>query len=287
MGPVVHILLDSKARTPALGRAPRSSTRTCTGLLASPRDRREDAHPAAPAGIWLPGLPLPARVALIQLRDALLHYQAQRQPADLERAFAAATATVSFLQVPSDGGRPDLEEMRRLASALPEFGVFLSTAAGEAERAVCAGSGGLWRALGLRSAAPRWTPAERDAARMVFACACVPAPDANANAGRLQASLRRIAAGRFAQLLCTEFAGSEDVWVRAFGDRYTSIRHRCARRTTWKSRGLSELLRTDEITRRAVSARLERWMAGGGQLAGLAGELEAALVHARTPPRFA
>jgi len=32
---------------------------------------------------------------------------------------------------------------------------------------------------------------------------------------------------------------------------------------------------------------LEQWLIGGANLAGLAAELEAALVHARTPARFA
>ncbi|HEY6526570.1 MAG TPA: hypothetical protein VIY10_22480, partial [Solirubrobacteraceae bacterium] len=71
------------------------------------------------------------------------------------------------------------------------------------------------------------------------------------------------------------------------GDRYESVRHRCARRTTWRSLGLSDLLRGDELSRTAVTRRLERWMADGGLLPTLAGELEAAIVHARTPARFA
>jgi hypothetical protein len=50
---------------------------------------------------------------------------------------------------------------------------------------------------------------------------------------------------------------------------------------------LAELIRTDDSARSAVTVRLERWIAGGGQPATLAGELEAALVHSRTPSRFA
>ncbi|HZE03895.1 MAG TPA: hypothetical protein VE127_01655, partial [Solirubrobacteraceae bacterium] len=65
------------------------------------------------------------------------------------------------------------------------------------------------------------------------------------------------------------------------------VRHRCARRTAWRSLGLSELLRDDEVARSAVTRRLERWVADGGLVATLPAELEAAIVHARTPARFA
>ena len=187
--------------------------------------------------------------------------------------------------VRSVDGRPELEQLRHLADVLPEFGELLTAAAGEAERVVCAGTVGVWSALGLRSAAPSWTPAERDAARMVFACACAPAM--RMDPVRFQAGLRAVAAPRFAELLARELAESEEAWARALGDRYESVRHRCARRTTWRSLGLADLLRGDEMSRKAVTRRLERWMADGGLLPTLAGELEAAIVHARTPARFA
>lgn len=234
----------------------------------------------------------PARVALApeaiphlqQLRAALSRYRTTGAPAELSGAFPATGAMIATL-VPVVDGRPGLEELRRLATALPEFGEFLSCAAAEAERVVCAGSVGVWRSLGLRSTAPSWTPAERDAARMVFACACAPA--LRMDPVRFQAALRAVAAQRFAELLCRELAESEEAWTRALGDRYESVRHRCARRTTWRSLGLSDLLRGDQISRQAVTDRLERWMAGGALLPTLAGELEAAIVHARTPARFA
>ena len=252
-----------------------------TGLLAEPA--------LTPTGVLgavrVAALPPEAIPYLRSLRVALSLYRSHGSAQQLEGAFGAAVALVSTLATPSAAGRPDLEQMRALTAALPEFGELVSAAAGEAERAVCAGTAGLWRALGLRSAPPAWTGPEREAARMVFACACAPAQQSPPT--RLQDGLRALAAGRFAELLCRELAESEDAWTRALGDRYDSVRHRCARRTTWRSLGLSELLRTDDVSRQALSARLERWIASGGMMPALGAELEAALVHARTPARFA
>lgn len=251
------------------------------GRLATPDDPGAlGAHP--PGALALPAEAAPQ---LHRLREALARYRARAVPAELEGGFAAATAIVTALNGPGVAARADLEEMRGLARALPEFGELLSSAAGEAERLVFAGTAELWGALGLRSAAPAWTSAEWETARMVFACACTPA--AQTTPARLQAGLRSLAAGRFAELLGQELAQSEEAWTRALADRYESLRHRCAPRTTWGSRGLSELLRADESARRAVVARLERWLADGARLGALAAELEAAVVHARTPARIA
>jgi hypothetical protein len=238
-------------------------------------------QPTSPPGVALPPEALPH---LLALRSSLARYRTTAAPAELSGAFPAAGAMIATM-VTSVDGRPELEQLRRLADTLPEFGELLSTAAGEAERAVCAGTAGVWRTLGLRSTAPSWTASERDAARMVFACACAPAM--RMDPVRFQTGLRAVAAPRFAALLCRELAESEEAWTRALGDRYESVRHRCARRTTWRSLGLTDLLRGDEISRKAVTVRLERWMADGGALGTLAGELEAAIVHARTPARFA
>jgi hypothetical protein len=243
--------------------------------------QRTAPPPVSPGAVTLPPEALPH---LLALRAALGRYRTSAAPAELSGAFPAASAMIATMLTSVDG-RPELEQLRRLAHTLPEFGELLSAAAGEAERAVCAGAVGVWRALGLRSTAPSWTPAERDAARMVFACACAPAM--RMDPGRFQAGLRAVAAPRFAELLCRELAESEEAWTRALGDRYESVRHRCARRTTWRSLGLSDLLRGDDTSRKAVTTRLERWMADGGLLGALAGELEAAIVHARTPARFA
>ena len=128
--------------------------------------------PAAPA------LPPEAVPHLLALRAALARYRTTAAPTELSGAFPAAGAVIGAM-VTSVDGRPELEQLRRLADTVPEFGELLSAAAGEAERVVCAGTAGVWGALGLRSTAPAWTPAERDAARMVFACACAPAMAAN------------------------------------------------------------------------------------------------------------
>jgi hypothetical protein len=226
-----------------------------------------------------------ALAQLPQLRAALATYDTSGRPEDLDRAFAVARALVAALPGAVEWTRPDLEELRWLARAIPEFGALLSTAAVEAERAISAGLFELWLALELRSEPPGWTPHELEAARMLFACTC--AASSTGAAERVPAGLRGLAAGRLAQRLAGELAGEEGVWQRALGPRYESLRHRYAPRTAWRSRGLSELLRTDDDTRRAVCARLERWLASGGRLAALAAELEAALVHERTPAKFA
>lgn len=231
-----------------------------------------------------PTLPPRAQPHHATMSRALARYRASVDRAELERALAAATALVAELR--DGGGRaPDLEELRDLARAMPRFGQVLSAAADEADRTVRDATQRLWRDLGLHSGSPSWNPSERDAARMVFACACAPAQGADSE--RLRASLHQIAAGRFAAELCAELARSERVWLKALADRYGSVRHRYARRTPWRSLGLAELIRADDSARRAVTVRLERWLAGGGHAAALAGELEAALVHTRTPSKFA
>jgi hypothetical protein len=264
-------------------------TSTSNGLLVSDTEPRLRGDTPDPVAWDVAGgaLRLPPRAApyLNRLREALARYASGTAPDGLQSAFAAASGVVTSVGSGPSGRRPDLEEMRWLARALPEFGAFLSCAADEAERIVAAGTAGLWRALGLRSAPPAWTAEEREAARMLFACACAPSPETNP--ARLRTGLRSLAADRIAQRLTAELVAGEEVWMIALADRYASVRHRCAPRTAWRSRGLSDLLRADEMSRRAVAGRLEQWLIGGGNLGGLTAELEAALVHARTPARFA
>ena len=120
---------------------------------------------------------------------------------------------------------------------------------------------------------------------MVFACACAPAM--RMDPVRFQAGLRAVAAPRFAELLCRELAESEEAWTRALGERYESVRHRCARRTTWRSLGLSDLLRGDEALAPGGHSPSRALDGRRRPAPTLAGELEAAIVHARTPARFA
>jgi hypothetical protein len=261
-----------------------SCSATSNGLLVSDTDPLLLAGSPGPSG-WAPALPPQAEPYLRQLRDALTRHAAGGSPDALESAFAAAGGVVASVASVRPGGRPDLDEMRRLAQAVPEFGAFLSCAADEAGRIMAAGTAGVWQALGLSVPPAAWTAGEYDAARMLFACAL--APSQQVNPGRLRTGLRSLAAARVAGALAAQLTENEDPWVSALGDRYGSVRHRCAPRTAWRSRGLSDLLRMDEASRRAVAARLEQWLVAGGSLDQLAPELEAALVHARTPARFA
>lgn len=253
---------------------------TGNGLLVS------DHHPQDAAG-FAGALIVPPGAApyVARLRAALDRHRMGGAPEELETAFGAARVLLAALAPSAPGGRPDLDELRRLADQVPELGAFLSVAAGEAERLVRTATVRLWQALGLRTTPPAWSAAEHAAARMLFACACAPTQEADPT--RLRTGLRALAAPRFAEALCAELSREEAAWPLALGDRYASVRHRCAPRTAWRSRGLSDLLRDDERTREAVTVRLERWLSGGGALPALAAELEAALVHARTPPRFA
>src|SRR5437588_6505256 len=58
---------------------------------------------------------------LFQLRAVLGRYRATGSADELSGAFPAAAGVIGALHIPA-GGRPDLEQLRRLAEALPEFG---------------------------------------------------------------------------------------------------------------------------------------------------------------------
>jgi hypothetical protein len=244
-----------------------------------------DGRPRIPAGAAIE-LPPEAAPHLARLRRGLAEYRATAATPELSAAFTAAAGLIATVASRPADGRPNTDELRALAAAIPEFDEFLWLAAGEAGRVVRAAVGDLWARLGLRAAPPQWTPGELQAARMVFACACAPAQDPNPPA-RVQHGLRALAAGRTARALTAALADSEPAWEVALGAGYASLRHRCAPRTAWRSRGLSDLIAEDERSRLAVQARLENWLAAGGPPTALAGELEAALVHARTPSKFA
>jgi hypothetical protein len=223
------------------------------------------------------------------LRAALAGYRRSADLTFLDAAFAAAQGLIAGLPWLGSQARPELEELRWVARTVPEFDELLTVAAGEAERAICTALLDAWVSLGLRAAQPGWTATELESARMLFACTCaIPQPGefAPGTARRIPTGLRSLAAGRMALALTGELARDEDLWRRTLGPRYDSVRHRYARRTTWRDRGLADLL-SDEATHRAVKRRLERWLTDGGRLPALSGELEAALVHERTPARFA
>jgi hypothetical protein len=219
------------------------------------------------------------------LRAALDGYRRFLDIMYLDEAFAAARAFTAALPWVAGRTRPELEDLRWVTRAVPEFSELLSSAAHEAERAISTSLGPTWRALGLRAAPPAWAGPEVESARMLFACTCAAGPPVRAE--RVPAGLRRLTAVRAALQLTSELAADEQLWARALGQRYDSVRHRYARRTTWRNRGLADLLRENGAVWRAVCARLEQWLTDGGRLAALAGELEAARVHERTPVRFA
>jgi hypothetical protein len=219
------------------------------------------------------------------LRAALAAYRRSGDTVYLDSAFAAARGLIAALPWLGGRPRPELEELRWLTRTVPEFSELLSSAADEAEIAISSTLMRTWHALGLRSGPPGWSKPEVESARMLFACMC--AADPSAPAERVPAGLRGLTAVRAALQLTTELAANERLWERALGRRYDSVRHRYARRTTWRNRGLADLMRDSGGVQRAVSARLERWVIDGAQLGAVAGELEAALVHERTPPRFA
>ena len=219
------------------------------------------------------------------LHAAVERYEHEQSPGTLDEAFAAAAIAVAALRGGRAGVPPDVEEVRRLFERLPDFELLVSIAAGEAERAAAAGGARVWQWLGFPGSSPIWEEAELARARLLVACACAPLDGRGAQ--WLGPRLRRLAAARWAELIVDALgAADEHWWQGALGERYESVRQRCAPRTTWRVRGLA-VLSTDERTREMLRARLERWLAAGAELERLPDELEASLVQSRTPPRVA
>jgi hypothetical protein len=227
----------------------------------------------------------PARPAAA-LGAAVSRYEASGSPEALDEAFAAAGATVASLRGERAGAPPQLDELRRLFEQLPEFERLVSIAAGQAERRAAAAGERLWQWLGFRSEPPTWDEAERSRARLLVACACAPLDGHGAQ--WLGPRLQRLSAARWAGLIVGGLRDADEQWWRgALGERYESVRQRCAPRTTWRSRGLAVLPGSDPATRATLQTRLERWLAAGADLERLPGELEASLVQSRTPARLA
>ena len=220
------------------------------------------------------------------LHAAVLRYQQEHSPATLDQAFGAAAAAVAGLRGNRAGETPSVDEVRALFERLPDFELLVSIAAGEAERAAAAAGARIWQWFGFPGAPPGWDEAELSRARLLVACACAPLDGRGAQ--WLGPRLHRLAAGRWAGLLVEALgAVDEQWWQRALGERYESVRQRCAPRTTWRTRGLAVLAESDRRTRDTLQARLERWLAAGAELDRLPAELEASLVQSRTPPRVA
>jgi hypothetical protein len=220
------------------------------------------------------------------LHAAVTQYESSGSPGALDQAFAAAAVAVAGLRGERADVPPELDEVRRLFEELPDYERLVSIAAGEAERAAAAAGARLWQWLGFRTPPPTWDEAERSRARLLVACACAPLYERGAQ--WLGPRLRRLAAARWAGLVVDGLREADEQWWRgALGERYESVRRRCAPRTTWRTRGLAILPASDATTRATLQARLERWLAAGGDLERLPGELEASLVQSRTPARLA
>jgi hypothetical protein len=220
------------------------------------------------------------------LRAAVAAYQQGGSLTELDQAFVAAAGAVATVRGERAGRPPSVEEVSELFARLPEFERLVAIAVGEADRSARDAGARLWQSFGLRSEPPRWSDEERWRAALLVACAC--APLTGHGRGWLRERLLSLAAGRWARLLVRELqAADETLWRRALADRYESVHQRCAPRSSLRTMGLSDLVRSDARTAEALQQRLARWLAAGGAFEQLPAELEAALVHGRTPARLA
>jgi len=243
---------------------------------AAENERRHEAHPDLSD----------ATPHLVALRVALIRYQLNGSPAALDDAFAAAAAGSAVRRGRRHAEPVDADEARSLMAQMPEFEELVLAAVGAAERSAHAAACELWSWFGLSSAAPTWDPTERSGAQILVACACAPLDVRGA--AWLRPRLLRLASRRWAAILMTELtAGNDGLWRRVLGERYESVHECCAPRSKWRTRELSELLISNERTAGALSDRLTRWLAQGGDFHTLPGELEAAFVLTRTPARIA
>ena len=228
-----------------------------------------------------------------RLQAALVRYRASADLRALGEAFAAARAAVDSRR--SDGrevvrrpatvaGREGQEE--RLPAGLPAVEEFVEVAAGAARQAAEASLRMLWDSLALESRAPAWTGREVASARTAIVLALTREDPAALT--DMQASLRRVGAGRVASLLVEGLSLSgEPTWRRVLGERYQSVFHRCAPRTGSANRGLGAVLSGDRRAGEALSRQLASWISDGADPRQLASIVESVVVHYRTPPQLA
>jgi hypothetical protein len=220
------------------------------------------------------------------LRAAVARYEHGGSVSELDRAFAAAAAALTMLRGERGSQPPSVAEVNDLFARVPDFERLVAIAVGEADRSARAAGVRLWQAFGLRSEPPRWLDEERWRAALLVACACAPL-DGHGR-GWLRERLLKLAADRWAGQLVAELGEADEaLWQRVLADRYESVRRRCAPRSSWRTLGLSDLVRADSRVAEALEQRLARWLADGGAFERLPDELEAAFVHARTPARLA
>jgi hypothetical protein len=245
--------------------------------------RRASASSSSFSGV-ADGTELTRQVAT--LRAAVAAYQHGGSLAQLDQAFLAAAGVVATLRGERAAQPPSVEEVSELFARLPEFERLVAIAVGEADRSARDAGARLWQSFGLRSDPPRWSDEERWRAALLVACAC--APLSGHGRGWLRERLLSLAAARWARLLVRELqTADEALWIHALGPRYASVHRRCAPRSNWRTLGLSDLVRSDPRVGESLQQRLAGWLAGGGSFEVLPAELEAALVHGRTPARLA
>jgi hypothetical protein len=223
---------------------------------------------------------------VVALRAAVDHYEQAGSVSALDVAFSHAGAAVALIRGARAAEPPEMDEVRRLFTELPEFEQLVAVAVEQAARSAQEAGTRLWQSFGLTSAPPGWTGAERSRAALLVACACAPL-DAR-GLGWLRTRLLRLAADRWAELLACELRDAkEPLWRRALGPRYASVHQRCAPRTSRRTLGLSDVLGSDPRTYDILRVRLSRWLSEGGELDRVPAELEAAFVLGRTPGRLA
>jgi len=223
---------------------------------------------------------------VLALRAALDRYDDARSGRALDVAFAAAAAAVAELRGERAHVAPDVDEVRALFEQLPDYERLVEVAVSETERSVQAAGVRVWSWFGLESEPPRWNQGERQRARLLVACACAPLDQQVV--GWLGPRLLKLAAGRWAGVLVGELRrADEELWRRVLGERYESVWRRFAPRGRWRTRELADLMARDDEVAGAMERQLSRWLAAGGQVERLPGELEAAFVHSRTPDRLA
>jgi hypothetical protein len=233
-----------------------------------PPERREAGHP------------------VLALRAALARYENARSARALDLAFAAAAAAVAGLRGERANVPPDVGELQTLFEQLPDYDRLVEVAVSETERSVEAAGARLWAQFGLSSEPPRWNEGERARARLLVACACAPLD--SQVAVWLGPRLLRLAADRWAGLLVSELRrADEELWRRVLGERYESVWRRFAPRGRWRTRELADLMARDDEVAGAMQRQLSGWLAAGGHVERLPGEVEAAFVHTRTPDRLA
>jgi hypothetical protein len=220
------------------------------------------------------------------LRLALDRYEETRSPQALDLAFSSAARAVAELRGERASAPPEVGEVRNLFEQVPEYEELVNLAVRETEHSVQAAGARLWDWFGLSTPPPRWNDGERARARLLVACACAPLDEQVVR--WLGPRLLKLAADRWAGLLAAELRGADEhLWQRVLGERYQSVWRRCAPRSRWRTRELSDLLAQDSDVAASLERQLARWLRDGARMERLTDEVEAAFVHSRTPDRLA